>query len=264
MLKASINSQTQIASDILLQIFLYLDIKSIRSCLSTCKQFYYIIEEQLWKHLLIRDYYHFLYMVPLPEEQLAFPQKESDIETFPADLDKEKTVHENPFSDPLTEDEQIRLQQNLVNIQNFKEAYIKCHSLPHISGYYVGDYASHGFELIKIIQRGYKVYARKLTGDPNIPAKKLTWRMHLGENMISGKGYIHLADTGYVDPNWSTAFIDSSEKNVIKITWFLQDEFNNWYYLTYCNVKAGCKDFGPEMNERIDMLILDDDDEEED
>jgi len=262
MLKASINCRTKIPPDIFLQIFCYLDIKSINNCLSTCKTFYYIIEDRLWKILILRDYSHFLYIDPLSTEELQYPTRESDIQMIQANQLEHRVNHDNPFGDPLTEEEQNKINESISKITNFREFYKKCCSFPNLSGYWIGDYSGHGFELIKIYHKGYKAYGKKLTGDPNVPAGKLSWKMTFGEDMMEGKGFIHLAESGYNNPRWSTAYIEAYEKDLVKIIWYVQDHFGNWYSFTFANVKAGCKEFESEMNEKIDIITLDFDEEE--
>jgi len=57
-------------------------------------------------------------------------------------------------------------------------------------------------------------------GHSNIPAGKLTWKMKLDQSLSKGKGEVHLADYGFKNPRWSTAYIEVVRPNLILITWF--------------------------------------------
>jgi len=254
-------SKNYIPDDIFAQIFLFLDLKSIGKCLLTCKSFNNLIDAQLWKTMILRDYIHFLYTEPLTEEELDSPTKISQITTTYESEAEAASIFKNPFQNLSPEVREI-INQRISSLPNPKEFYLKCHSLPNISGFWVGDYGGHGFELIRVYHQGYKVYAKKLTGDPNIPAGKVTWKMTFGEDGLRGKGELHLAETGFQNSRWSTAYIDISEKNTIQIDWFIQDSFGFWYKLTFGNVKAGMKEFiGPALEERITVINLESDED---
>lgn len=228
---------------LLIQIFTYLEPQTIVSILQTCTTFHTIIEEKLWKPLSLRDFSQFLYTKPLSQVELAYPTKESDIkEVYEDEAEASKTITD-PSQDPLTESEMQMLNKAIGDMYNWKRFYIHCYGLPDLNGYWVGNYGGHGHELIRVYQKGYKVYAKKLMGDPNIPSGKLTWRMTLNGSLAEGKGEIHLADSGFKNPRWSTAYIDVTEKNLIQITWFAQDSLGYWCSLMFGNVRAGCKEF---------------------
>ncbi len=256
--------RNDIPPDILCSIFLYLDLSTIRACLLACKYFLITIESHLWKDLILRDYCHFLYLQPLSEEELEYPSKESELQTIPEDPFEANQIIKDPFKEPIQWQNQNAILSNINAIQNFKQFYQKCFISPNLSGFWIGDYGDHGFELVRIYHKGYQLYGKKLTGDSNVPAGKLTWKMTLGNEMKSGKGLIHLAEEGYVNSKWSTAYVDTSAKDVFKITWFVQDQFNNWFSLTFSNVKAGMKDYEPLlMAERIGLVHFEEELEEE-
>lgn len=256
-------SNNSIPKDIITQIFLYLDLKSLGKCLLVCKNFHNILELDLWKHLILRDYPYFLCTEPLPDSELDFPTKASQIITNYETEAEATSVFQNPFK-RLSQEEKDTIHQRISTLSYPKEFYLRCHSLPNISGFWVGDYGGHGFELIRIYHKGYKAYAQKLTGDPNIPAGKVTWKVTFGEDGLRGKGELHLAESGYINSRWSTAYIDIGEKDCIQIDWFIQDSFGFWYKLTFGNVKAGMKDFvGPDFEERITLINLESEEEED-
>lgn len=55
-----------------------------------------------------------------------------------------------------------------------------------------------------------------------MPKGKETFKMCLEKEGKQGIGKIHLADTGFVDPRWSTAVIEAISKDCILVTAYLQ------------------------------------------
>jgi len=254
-------SNNTIPKDVISQIFLFLDLKSIGKCLLTCKNLNNTIDTNLWKNLILRDHIHFLYTEPLTAQELDPPTQANQIVTTYETEAEASSIFQNPFKDLSPETKEI-INQRISQLQNAKEFYLRCHRLPNISGFWVGDYGGHGFELIRIYHKGYKAYAKKLTGDPNIPAGKVTWKVTFGEDGLRGKGELHLAEPGFLNSRWSTAYVDISQENAIQIDWFVQDSLGFWYKLTFGNVKAGMKEWvGPELEDRITLINLEADED---
>ena len=244
---------------LLIQIFSHLDVKSICSCSLVSKKIRNTIDTHLWRYLSLRDYTHFLVSDPITEEELEYPIKASDIKTITEDRDEANRTITDPFQKPFSIQEQNRLNQAINRLKDWKSFFVNCYNLPNLNGYWVGDYGGHGYELIRIYHKGYKIYAKKLTGDENIPAGKLTWRMTFGEDMREGKGEIHLAERGFMVSRWSTAYLYVIDKNFIRITWFVEAASGDWYCVSFANVKAGCREFDTlKMGDRIQPYPLED------
>ena len=249
----STNPSHNIPPDVLLQIFSYLKPSSLLSCMLTCHDFYNAIDSKLWRLLSLRDYHPFLYQIPLTFDQVNTPDFKTRIET----LEEAEMCFVKPSNRLLSESELKRLEAKKAAITNWKEFYQKCHKLEpwNLSGFWIGDYESHGFELIRIYHHGYEIYAQKLTGDPNIPAPKLTWKMTMDKDMKKGKGEIHLAETGYINSRWNTAYIDGTSPNVIKITWVSGTYLGYLCCITFANVKIGKAEFDPDsMGRKVEMV----------
>jgi len=68
------------------------------------------------------------------------------------------------------------------------------------SGFWTASYGSHGIELVEIqVHNGYLV-ARKITGDPHVPAGEISFEVDLKQG---GKGRIQIAEKGFRNPEWS-------------------------------------------------------------
>eukprot|EP00127_Corallochytrium_limacisporum_P001625 Clim_evm22s70 gene=Clim_evmTU22s70 len=50
-----------------------------------------------------------------------------------------------------------------------------------VEGVWVGDYGPHGVEIIAVTLEDGVLYGRKITGDENVPANELTWRVQIQE-----------------------------------------------------------------------------------
>jgi len=249
---------TILPQEVFLQIFTYLDLPSLTSCFSTCQKFHKLTNTLLWKMISLRDFSHFLSQTPLtPSEQSRIHLRVR----MESPEDAQKDIND-PFTEPLTDQEQELLYNNKLQVQDWKEFYKSYHELNkrNISGIWIGDYGAHGFELIKIYHKGYKVYAKKLTGDPNVPAKRLTWQMHMDETLLRGKGEVHLAETGYVNSKWNTAYLDCTIPNILKIKWIVSANDLFGYAVTFMAVKAGKAEFDPEtMGRRIEGILMSED-----
>ena len=247
-----------IPQEVLLQIFTYLDLSSLISCFSTCQKFHSLTNTLLWKTISLRDFSHFLSQKPLSASEQNRVHLNIRMESPEEAL---KDIND-PLKEPLTDQEQELLVENKPQVQDWKEFYQNYHELNqrNLSGIWIGDYGAHGFELIKIYQKGYKVYAKKLTGDPNVPAKRLTWQMHMDETLLRGKGEVHLAVTGYINSKWNTAYLDCTTPNVLKIKWIVSANDLFGYAVTFMAVKAGKAEFDPEtMGRRIEGILMSDD-----
>lgn len=51
--------------------------------------------------------------------------------------------------------------------RDWKQFYRQCLGCPDLDGRWIGDYRSHGKELVHISHRGFRVLATKITGDPS-------------------------------------------------------------------------------------------------
>jgi len=228
--------------------------------MQACKDFNALIDGKLWRYLSLRDYNNFLCTMPISEQASNLPTKASDIKTTYDDKNEAARAFLNPLKEPLSDNERDLLRRNLANMSSWKRFYIQCHNSFDLNGYWIGNYGNDGYELIRIYQKGYKVYAKKLTGDQNVPAGKLTWKMTLDRSLAKGKGEVHMADASFMDSRWSTAYIDLSEKDVINIKWFAKNSLGNWYTFTFASVRAGCKDFSRSLvNQRISSIYIDND-----
>lgn len=246
-----------VPSEVLAQVLSYLDVQSISSCLRACKSFYQIIEEKLWKIVFFRDFSHFLYQVPLHENDITLPKEESEIQMVQSQSFDHEKIIEEPFNARIT-DIQVKIMRDAsVQLQNWKGLYILCYMKIDLNGYWIGDYGRHGKELIRIYQRGYELAAIKVTGDENVPAGQVTWKMTLDRNLNKGKGYMQVAESGYKNPTWVTSYLNVIDRNSIQITWFVYDLFGNWYSLTFGTVRAGVDEISPDVMERkVEMLAF--------
>jgi len=64
----------------------------------------------------------------------------------------------------------------------------------HLAGEWIGNYHGHFEEVIRIDLIEGKCVATKITGDENVPAGEITWRVDphtgLGEGQIAGQGFL--------------------------------------------------------------------------
>ncbi len=239
--------------EILAQIFFFLDIKSILSCSLTSKSLSKVVQERLWKELVHRDHLPFLNQLALEPQQANFPNKESQIITKNEYFPEAKIALEKLYA--ASYNEQKRVIRN--DPSEWKQFYQNKHQNIDLNGFWLGDYGRHGIELIRIYQKGYNVIAKKITGDANIPAGKLTWTMHLDESLMKGKGELQVTEQNYEDPKLSQAYLEVVNKNYIKITWLYQDFFGNWYTVSFANIRAGMVCFDEElMGRKIEFLSV--------
>jgi len=249
---------TRLPPEVLYQIFYFLDVNSLISCTLTTKEFAKLInDERLWKDIYSRDYLPFLLQIPCNTQDLAFPTKKSDIQ-----------IEREYFPDPkIAISELYNIDEENINITkrpplDWKLSYIERYQGIDLNGYWIGDYGKHGSELIKIYQNGYNLIAKKITGDENIPAGKLTWKMKLDESLMKGKGLIQLTETKFENPKLVQAYLEVIHKDYIRITWLFQDYLGHWYTVSFANVRAGCIDFDEDvMRRKINCLEIENDDQ---
>ena len=246
----------KVPSDILLLVFSYLDVNSVSSCLQVCRNFLHTIEGKFWKIIFFRDFAHFLYQMPLSEEELNPPQREQEIQMLRKQSSDLPTGNINDhFENQIGHIQEQILQEASQTLTNWKSLYILCHMRIDLNGYWVGDYGRHGKELIHITQKGYEVIARKITGDENVPAGQIAWRMKLNRNLMKGKGFMQVAEIGHKNATWVTSYLDIIDQNSLQITWFIYDHLGNWYSLTFGTVRVGTSYFDTRVLERkVEML----------
>lgn len=248
-------SFSQFPDEVLLQIFYYLDAASLVSCMETSRQFNILVDTKIWKTISLRDYSYFLYQIPLTDDQVT----DSSFELRKEDEEEANKEIADPFKEPLSAEEQRRLEEGQAKIKDWKQFYLDCQKKDkyNLSGFWVGDYGDHGFELLRIYHKGYRVYAKKLTGDVNIPAKKLTWKMTLDKTMNKGRGEIHLADVDFKNSRWNTAFLDTSVPNAVKISWLTGVYAGYMCCITFSCVKIGKKEFDSRtMSRKVEVFSV--------
>ena len=249
--------QPDVPSEVLLQILSYLDVQSINACLRVNITFFQVIEERLWKIVFFRDFSHFLYQMPLGEQDLIMPQKESQIQMMRKQSFDPLEFHSEPFQEQLSVSKEQILEEAAIQLRNWKGLYVLCFMNIDLNGYWIGDYGRHGKEIIEIYQKGYEVIAKKITGDENVPAGEIIWKMTLDKNFKKGKGFMQVAEIGYKNPAWVTAYLDIIDCNSLQITWFIYDNFGNWYSLTFGTIRAGVNDYnGKVMERKVQMLTF--------
>lgn len=110
-----------------------------------------------------------------------------------------------------TEDRSDNQEESRWQVVDWKDYYRKCRACINLSGRWVGEYGSHGKELIHVDHKGFRILATKITGaldlsscfffycaddlcalagDVNVPAGKPTFRMRMVEKGDKGKGEV--------------------------------------------------------------------------
>ena len=219
---------------ILLDLLLNLDIHTIFTFLLTSKFINSFNQASLWRRLLSRDYAYHLISSPLPDDNPAFSLSTLK---YIYDSPEESALNYEPDYKPKLTSAQLLLVNDCLNkcinhANLYKDLYLNV-KRPPIEGQWIGDYHAHGNETLKLLQVGYELWAIKLTGDPNIPAKKVTWKVTMKKDWSYGRGTIHLADTGYQNPRWGPAEILILGVDRIILCAYFQ-EGNSWLKISLC------------------------------
>lgn len=91
-------------------------------------------------------------------------------------------------------------------------------------GVWKGHYGPHGWEFLHVMQRGFVMWAVKLTGDPNVPAGAETFRLTLDCEFRLGAGRIQLADHGFRDPRFGVANCWVMAEDKMTVFWLFDPE----------------------------------------
>lgn len=220
---------------------LYNDIRTILAVLSLTKSTKALQNSELWTKLIIRDFPFYLITKPLdPSFSKLTP---NDLKTSPNPI---KTIPLSPEEAILEYNEDYKLRLSLLeklflnqlqgSITGSKALYLEYYKRKKdsLEGLWIGDYIKHGNEKIKLLQRGYEILAIKVTGDNNVPAKKMTWRIILKEESDYGRGCIVLAEEGFKKPKLDTLELQILNNNKIIINAFTKIE-ENWI-----RISLGC------------------------
>jgi len=72
------------------------------------------------------------------------------------------------------------------------------HNLSVLQGRWVGVYGSHGLEVLEIVVENQMLKATKITGDPNVPAGRVSFEVDGTTGISRGQ----VAEEGYTSPLW--------------------------------------------------------------
>jgi hypothetical protein len=78
----------------------------------------------------------------------------------------EAETAKNTEDEDTTQREEAPPQQQQ-ETRDWKQFYRQCLGCPYLDGRWIGDYRSHGKELVHISHRGFRVLATKITGNPS-------------------------------------------------------------------------------------------------
>jgi hypothetical protein len=94
--------------------------------------------------------------------------------------------------------------------------------LPHsIVGKWVGYYPGHGEEIIEVTLQGNQFVATKVTGDNNVPAGQITWRVNIGNDIHVLQGEGQIANAGFCSPSFVTGILNIISEGQIVFSWGL-------------------------------------------
>lgn len=193
-------------------IFVRLDYCSLSSALQVCKEWNSIIDETIWRNLCFRDWKDYL--------EPPFPLCD-DVDPRPI---PETIVPETQKGEEL-------------NITDWKEFYRACLATPDLNGIFSAIYGDHGEELMQITHKGFFISVLKITGDPNVPAGKISWYATLCKSRKKGWGKIQVAEYGYLNPSWRGAFVDVIDKDKLELTWFFNvAHYTKEYHRTFTRI----------------------------
>jgi len=86
---------------------------------------------------------------------------------------------------------------------------------PHLEGLWMGNYGSHGPEVVHITVSERWITATKVTGDVNVPAGEVTWRV----SAHSLTGQVHCAWKGFRDDWWEQCTLLIIDRDTIQVNW---------------------------------------------
>ncbi len=86
-----------------------------------------------------------------------------------------------------------------------------------LSGRWVGVYGSHGPEVVEIVQEGSRLVARKITGDPHVPAGEVTFRAEL--QGFGGAGEGQIAELGFKDSRFVPGVLTVRSAEEFEFAW---------------------------------------------
>ena len=84
-------------------------------------------------------------------------------------------------------------------------------------GRWLGDFKPHGEEILEIAPEGGELVATKITGDPNVPAGQVSFRVEMLWRNGTGRGRI--AETGYRNPRWVPGQLEVLRDDLFVFTW---------------------------------------------
>ena len=87
----------------------------------------------------------------------------------------------------------------------------------NLVGRWSGDFGPHGEEIVEIAPEGEELVATKITGDPNVPAGQVSFRVVMLWRHGTGQGQI--AETGYRNPRWVPGQLEVLRDDLFVFTW---------------------------------------------
>jgi len=219
-------------------ILIFLDFPDIYKVLTSNKAFFELFTSKtLWKSLLLRDFLFFFLTNPIKDQSLLsvsnlsikFMPLESSLD-YPPDYKLKRASLEEISSISSF------LSGKSLDFLQFRYQYYVSLKLKssNLSGLWIGDYSSHGLETLRIYNRGFELFAVKITGDINVPAGKMTWKVIMNEDFKYGRGFIHIADIGFINPRWATTEIEVLDPEKLIVSSYFP-HLDKWF-----KVSLGC------------------------